>query len=443
MDVSLLNDRRQAVVFGGQSTCDEEYSHHPNVVSRRDRRNVAVDNFAVNNVAENNIAINNIAIKKTSTIAYSSDSPCAPTENVSSVCHRQALELSDQLAALGVRIVFYDAQRGRWQWADGFRAEGFKQLMAAVRSPVRCEQLSGTRLHPNLVLLSPANRSQPDSGQSVSQRTEAYVYACFLNHAVDGDEHLLIATECPLTPSQQKSVNQRVHLLRDYLEAARSHSQEQAVEVEQRLRKVQHQLRNPLAAIELFADTLLLQLPAGNLRKQAEAIQATIRDMDKRLSLFQTSPETQSERTLCDLRAIALDAIAGLQHHWRVKRLCITVPDETQQVWVNRSQIQQVFENLLNNAIHFSPYGAAITCDWTQLHHNISVKITDFGPGLSSEDLKSAFLPHYSRRPGGHGLGLAIARGFIREHGGDIGCQSLSEGGAQFCFTINKPSVIH
>ncbi|MEL7083875.1 MAG: HAMP domain-containing sensor histidine kinase [Cyanobacteria bacterium J06597_1] len=348
------------------------------------------------------------------------------------------MELSETFEALGARVVFFDSQSERWLWADGIRSDRFTHLFPTPSVPARVSGEDGELLPFNVMSLPAADPPESNARRAYSQHASEYRYICLLERREDGDEYVSIATEVPLTLSQQRSVNQRVHLLHDYLHASRPRSQDTTSELEQRIQKAEHQIRNPLAAIELFADTLMLQLPPGQLRKQAEAIQTTIRDLDERLSLFQRPVHRPTIGQQCDLRSIALDAIAVLQHSWQAKQIFISIPDGPLPVTVNPSQTKQVFENVLSNAIYFSPPASVITCEWEVVQQEITVKVSDRGPGLSPEDIESVFSPHYSRRPGGRGLGLAIAKSFIREQGGEIWCRSLPTGGAQFCFTLSS-----
>ena len=66
----------------------------------------------------------------------------------------------------------------------------------------------------------------------------------------------------------------------------------------------------------------------------------------------------------------------------------------------------------------------------------VLIKISDQGKGLSSEDIQKIFTPFYTRRPGGIGLGLTIAKKIILDHHGNLWAQSLSESGAQFCIIL-------
>jgi signal transduction histidine kinase len=116
----------------------------------------------------------------------------------------------------------------------------------------------------------------------------------------------------------------------------------------------------------------------------------------------------------------------------------MSYPDTAFTVAVDRSQIKQVFDNLLSNAVHFSPFGGTVTCQWQIFRHEVLFEISDQGPGLSEEDLKQAFTAFYSRRPGGTGLGLAIAKKIILDHHGNLWVQNLPGGGAQFSFTLPR-----
>jgi signal transduction histidine kinase len=104
------------------------------------------------------------------------------------------------------------------------------------------------------------------------------------------------------------------------------------------------------------------------------------------------------------------ESIKGLQP-WLEKKQVQIVCDETPvTLAVDRWQMKQVFDNLLSNAVYFSPQTGRVTCNWMVFRDEVLVNISDQGAGLSEEDLKQAFTPFYSRRPGGTGLGLAIAK---------------------------------
>ena len=102
-------------------------------------------------------------------------------------------------------------------------------------------------------------------------------------------------------------------------------------------------------------------------------------------------------------------------------------------VVVDGWQFEQVLQNLLDNAIYYSPVGGTITINWHGPPKAVLVTIRDQGPGIGDEsDPQELFLPFYSQREGGTGLGLAIAKKIILDHQGSIGAETLPQGGAQF-----------
>jgi PAS domain S-box-containing protein len=115
-------------------------------------------------------------------------------------------------------------------------------------------------------------------------------------------------------------------------------------------------------------------------------------------------------------------------------------------VFGDAGRLQQVFWNLLSNAVKFTPEQGGVTVFLAQVEHQIEVRITDTGKGISPE-----FLPYLfeyfrqedsstTRKFGGLGLGLAIARQIVELHGGTISAESAGEGqGATF--TVRLPAM--
>jgi signal transduction histidine kinase len=111
---------------------------------------------------------------------------------------------------------------------------------------------------------------------------------------------------------------------------------------------------------------------------------------------------------------------------------------------MNALKIQRVLSNLVQNGIHHTPAGGSISVNAQQVEHRVQVEIVDTGEGISSIDLPHVFEPFYrgeksrARNDGGAGLGLAIARGIVQAHGGDIGVTSQPGAGSRFYFTLPR-----
>jgi signal transduction histidine kinase len=104
--------------------------------------------------------------------------------------------------------------------------------------------------------------------------------------------------------------------------------------------------------------------------------------------------------------------------------------------------LERVVENLLDNALLYTPAGGRVTLRWGQAADGFSFSVEDTGPGIAAHDLPHLFTPLYrgepsrNRHTGGAGLGLAIARRIMRAHGGDLSADNGANGGALFTATL-------
>ncbi len=113
------------------------------------------------------------------------------------------------------------------------------------------------------------------------------------------------------------------------------------------------------------------------------------------------------------------------------------------------SLLTRVFENLLDNAICYTPEGSTVWLDWTSEADKFRFKILDSGPGFPPEDIPHLFEPSYRgktahlRQSGGAGLGLTIARRILISHGGNLQAVNNPQGGAEFqgYFCLNSENA--
>jgi signal transduction histidine kinase len=105
---------------------------------------------------------------------------------------------------------------------------------------------------------------------------------------------------------------------------------------------------------------------------------------------------------------------------------------------VDHRRITQVLDNLLGNALKFTPAGGVITIDVAVRGNEAQVSVTDTGPGIPGEALQKIFEPYWQvqKTRSGMGLGLFIAKTIIESHGGTIGVDSSVGQGTTFHFTL-------
>lgn len=108
----------------------------------------------------------------------------------------------------------------------------------------------------------------------------------------------------------------------------------------------------------------------------------------------------------------------------------LELPPHPIQVFWDQGRVRQILDNLMNNAIQHSPKGGEIRVEVRDVGTEIQLRFQDQGSGFAPEDIARAFDPFFSRRPGGTGLGLGIAKKFAEAHGGSLKCSNAPEKGA-------------
>jgi two-component system phosphate regulon sensor histidine kinase PhoR len=213
---------------------------------------------------------------------------------------------------------------------------------------------------------------------------------------------------------------------------------------------VSHELRTPLTSIQGYVETLLDE-PAPDAETSREflaIIQKSARRMNRLTEDLLTLAGVESpdyKLFLQPMRAGALveDAITSLGGMITDAGLELDpagAPND--QVLADPDAINQVFGNLIENALKYGRTGGRIRVGARLLEHEVDFFVQDFGPGLASEHLERIFERFYrvdkarSRESGGTGLGLAIVRHVVNAHGGSVHAESELNNGATFHFTL-------
>ena len=213
---------------------------------------------------------------------------------------------------------------------------------------------------------------------------------------------------------------------------------------------VAHDLRNPLSAILMQTETLKRRGPGPERRLQrpVEAIHHAATRMNRLIQdLLDVALMEAGHLTIEHARLSAADVIAeavGTQRPLAARsslELRVEVDPEVADVRGDWNRLLQVFENLIGNAIKFTPAGGRVTVGVTSTDEDVVFRVADTGSGIPSEHLPRVFDRFWqATREGrqGAGLGLPISRGIVEAHGGRIWVESKAGSGSTFFFTIPR-----
>jgi light-regulated signal transduction histidine kinase (bacteriophytochrome) len=216
---------------------------------------------------------------------------------------------------------------------------------------------------------------------------------------------------------------------------------------------VSHDLKNPLGVIQMQAAVLQRAVaavddePARHIRAGAERIQRAVDRMNAlvhelldlaRIEAGRFSVQTRPE----PVEELAAETLGLLRPLAEAKGITVVeelIGIEGLRVQADRERIFQVFSNLVGNAIEFTPPGGRVALRAERREQEVLFAITDSGPGISSDQLPHLFDRYWQGRKKsreGSGLGLYIAHGIVRAHGGQIWVETADDGGATFALTL-------
>ncbi len=209
---------------------------------------------------------------------------------------------------------------------------------------------------------------------------------------------------------------------------------------------IAHEIRNPLAASSSAAQ--FLQEEPNDPAFREECLQITLDGIRRASVIIEdllrfARPGTGVTMAPLDLVPIVREAAALAAHQGGVQRVKFQVelPDFPVRISGVSSLLQQVFVNLLLNALTAMPEGGLLRVTVEQERDETRIRITDSGQGLSSAELERIFDPFYTTMPVGKGtgLGLSISYSIVRQHFGSIEVQSLVGQGSTF--TVRLPQL--
>ncbi|MES2338619.1 MAG: ATP-binding protein [Pseudomonadota bacterium] len=215
---------------------------------------------------------------------------------------------------------------------------------------------------------------------------------------------------------------------------------------------VTHELKNPLASLRSAVDGLGRVGDPGLREQLMEIVRDDIRRLDRLITDISEASRLDAQLSRAKFEAVDVGAmIAGLLDQRRARggerdvTIAFDRPDGAMTVFAEGARLERVFENLIDNAVSFSPDHGRVTLSTSRVGEELEIAVEDEGPGVAEDERDMIFRRFHSVRPeheafGRHsGLGLAIARTIVEGHGGTIMVESRQDSRAGARFTVRLP----
>ncbi len=238
-----------------------------------------------------------------------------------------------------------------------------------------------------------------------------------------------------------------IFILRDVSDAKSLVQEREKLRREQALAEMAsilaHEIRNPLGSLELFAGLLAAAALPQECHLWVEQVQAGLRTLGATVNNvlhFHSLPAPQCAPV--DL-GLLLDWAGGfLVPMARQARVELCLRNRLQGVWfvADRHRLEQVLLNLVLNALRAMPGGGWVEISGHRTHHASGcaavISVNDTGPGIDARQAARIFEPGFSTRPGNPGLGLAVCRKIVEQHGGSLAASNRAGSGASFTLLL-------
>jgi K+-sensing histidine kinase KdpD len=213
-----------------------------------------------------------------------------------------------------------------------------------------------------------------------------------------------------------------------------------------------HELRMPLSTIKGYATALLLDELAWSQEKYGEFLQLMVESCDDMEGMIQDILDSslievnrlRLERQPVRLGHIAREVATEVRHRSKIHQPVVDFPADFPVVRADPRWIKQVFRNILDNAVKYSPEGGLVVMKGEARDTDVVVSVADHGIGISSEDVIPLFEKYFRVRSVstlhvvGTGLGLPIARAIIEAHEGRIWVESRVGEGTTIFFSLPR-----
>ncbi len=209
-------------------------------------------------------------------------------------------------------------------------------------------------------------------------------------------------------------------------------------------RRIAHEIKNPLTPIRLAAERLRVKHREGDPR-EGELLEESVAIIVREVGNMQTLVDEFSRYARMPGPQLAATAIDGLVSEvvalYRDVKPGVAIrtalAPEIGEIWVDPEQLRRVLINLLDNALEATEPPGEVAVRAERRGEHLILEVADAGSGIAAEDREKLFLPFFSRKKRGTGMGLAIVQRIVSDHNGSIRVsENLPQGSI---FTIDLP----
>ena len=199
---------------------------------------------------------------------------------------------------------------------------------------------------------------------------------------------------------------------------------------------VAHEIRNPLATIGGFARSILRASSQDDqTRQNAGIIIEEVSRLERILAnIMDFSKPVESVKVASQINEILENTCSLMEPYFKNGRIKLIKIFNSMipKIVIDPTQIKQVFLNLIKNAVESMPGGGALTIETIVEDEHIKINITDTGEGMTAEIMQNIFVPFFTTKVDGTGVGLAVSQKIVDDLGGFIKVKSSLQEGSTF-----------
>jgi signal transduction histidine kinase len=215
---------------------------------------------------------------------------------------------------------------------------------------------------------------------------------------------------------------------------------------------VSHELRTPLTTVRGYLEALAHEHGDKLPQRDLQVIESELQRLTHLIEDLFTLARTEAQQLPLqigptDVHALAtklVNALAPLARRERQIEIIAALPDALPHVCADETRLEQVLQNLLQNALRYTPAGGIVALEATIADDHVTLAVADTGMGIAPDELPRVWERFYrsdrsrARETGGAGLGLALVKELVTAMGGTVSAESAVGRGSKFSITLQR-----